>query len=50
MDATTPDNVCTACINNRLSARIRRFLSVLAPAPLAKSLVTPLDHCLKKAS
>lgn len=39
--------ICNDCMNNRLSARIRRLITVLKPAQMT-ALPTPLEVCLKK--
>lgn len=40
---------CEGCINNRLSARIRRFFAVLAPSAMVRSApMSPLESCLKR--
>lgn len=49
MDSSAPNAPCNGCTNNRLSARLRRLLALLAPAPLPLTVLTPLEYCLRRA-
>jgi hypothetical protein len=42
------NKVCNGCLDNRISARVRRIFILFKPTPVIQKVATPLDLCLRK--